>query len=167
MRIPGIKSIACAPCASLPADLEPVALAGGTPDISEITFSAIPFIGDPVCEVESSNENNGIGTRVTLTFNVERRVNYRRHAFVVTLHTGESYLIGSSDSIPKFSCKDTTAGPGTTNMSTVTIELSSFCAWVSVGDVAPISDTDGGTVTFETWREITEEEVTSIINALS
>lgn len=165
MRIPGIKNIACALASSMPADVELKAAAHQVPDISEVQFTPIAFIGEPVCDVESSNENNGSSSSVVLTFVTEHRLEYRRHAWIVQLENGETYLIGSRDSIPSFSCKDTSAGASTANHSETTIKLDSFCAWVSMGDVVP-SDAEGSVI-FDSWREITEEEVDQIINQLN
>lgn len=166
MRKPGVRSIACAPASSLPADIELIAAAGGVPDISGVQFVGINHIGEARCEVESSNENNGSDTHVKLSFFVEHRVSFPRHVFVVTFRTGESYLIGSNESIPKFTCVDTVAGPEEANRSAVTVELTSFCAWINIGEVIPM-DGGSGSVSFDTWREITEEEIDEMIMGLN
>lgn len=165
MRVPGIKSIACALAENMPADWEMKAVAGGAPDITGIPFTAIAFIGSPVCEVEESDENNGLQHHTTLSFIVEQHISYHRHVWLVGLPNGANYLIGSKDSVPAFKCKDMTAAPGADNRAEVTIELDSFVAWVNIGGLVPQS-TDNGIIIFDTWREITEEEVHNIIDGL-
>ena len=155
MRIPGIKQLACVACSALPAELEMQVMAGMTPDVRGIAFTAVSFIGEAVCNVESSNEDNGNTHKFDLTFTTHDRINYRRHAWLVTKRTGETFLIGSKDSIPSFKCKDMTAGPTGKNAAEVTIALESPCSWVHIGDVAPTVH-DDGTVTYDDWRSTAE-----------
>ncbi len=155
MRVPGIKSIMCCPVGSLPADTEMKAAAGIPVSIVGIAFSEIVFVGEPVCDVENSNENNGNVHKMTLSFTVPGPISYRRHAWVVVTNSGATYLIGSPDSVPAFKCTDTTAGAATKNASEVTIELESFCSWINVGNVLP-TYVDGGYVTFEDWRAVAD-----------
>ena len=150
----------------MPADLEMKALAGISADITGIEFTSVVFTGEPVCEVEESNENNGISRRVRLSFVTEGRISYRRHVWIVEKQTGEQMLIGSRESIPKFSCRDLSGGPGTANRAEVTVELESCCAWVSTSEAVPVATGDG-TVRFDHWREMTEEEADSIIDNLN
>ena len=100
MRVPGIRTIAVAECKGLPADLELTAASGLQPNVSGVSFKAVPFVGDPICDIESTNENNGAASSVKMTFCVPFKPNYRRHCFAVSLATGETYLIGSKESIP-------------------------------------------------------------------
>jgi len=155
MRIPGIKTIACAPAGSMPADIEMKALAGLTPDITGIAFTAIGFIGEPICEVESGNEENGNVHHIRLSFFIQNSISYRRHVWIVTKQTGENMLIGSRQSIPKFTCRDVSAGPGTANRAEVTVELDSCCSIINVGDVRPTA-TDDGYIRFEDWRQVAD-----------
>ena len=164
MRVPGIKNIACAPASSIPADVELKAVAGIVPDLSGIQFTPVAFVGEPVCDVEQSNKHNGSASSVVLSFVSTRRLDFRRHVWVVWTVDGGMYLIGSRDSIPSFKCKDSTAGASSANHAEVTVELLSPCAWICMGNVIPSES--GGSVIFETWREITEEEIDNIINNL-
>ena len=166
MRVPGIKNIACAPASSIPANVELAAAAGLVPDLEGVQFTPVAFVGEPVCDVETSNEHNGSSSSVVLSFISERRLNYRQHVWVVQFVNGESYLIGSQDSIPSFTCKDSTAGAASANHAEITVKLDSACAWVSLGDLIPMSEADAS-VSYESWREITEEEVDQIINQLN
>ncbi len=168
MRVPGIRTIAVAECKNIPADLEITAASGLQPNVSGVSFTAVPFVGDPNCDIEYTNENNGAASSVKMTFCLPFRANYRRHCFAVGLATGETYLIGSKESIPMVTCKDTAAGPGTTNQCVISVELSAFMAWIPLGNVLATPSGEGSTpVGFEPWREITSTEIDEIINGLT
>lgn len=168
MRVPGIKTIAVAECKDLPADLELTAASGQQPNVSGVSFSAVPFVGDPNCDIEYTNENNGAASSVKMSFRLPFRANYRRHCFAVGLATGETYLIGSKESIPMVTCKDTAAGPGTANQCVISVELSAFVAWIPLGNVLATPTGEGSTpVGYEPWREITSTEIDAIINGLT
>ncbi len=163
MRIPGIKSIMCCPASSLPADIEMKVAAGAQPSIIGVSFIDILFIGDPVCTLEDSNENNGNVHKVSLSFTTPGLISCRQNVWVVVTNAGETYLIGSRDSIPSFRCTDTTAGAAVKNASEVTIELESFCSWINVGDVLP-TYIDGGYVTFQDWRKVADSTYAKIVH---
>lgn len=167
MRVPGIRTIAVAECKNLPADLELTAASGLMPDLSSISFTDVPFVGEPNCDIEYLNENNGTASAVKMTFCLPFRANYRRHCFIVGLATGETYLIGSKESIPLVTCKDTVAGPRTTNQCVIYVELTAFCAWIPLNVLATLSGESSPTVAYEPWREITSTEIDSIINGLT
>ena len=159
MRVPGINSIAVTASANIPATVEMEAAAGVVPDLSGITFTSVPFVGEPVMDIEQSNVRGGQGTKVQLTFRIPFYEDYKDHVFFITTQSDEKYLIGTSDSIPLVSYKDAAAAPDTTNNVTVTVNLESFCACIRIGENEPVIDAD--------WREITEAEVDTIINSLN
>jgi len=168
MRVPGIRTIAVAECKDLPANLELTAASGQQPNVSGVSFTAVSFVGDPTCDIEDSNENNGAAASVKMTFCVPYRVNFRRHCFAVGLATGETYLIGSKESIPMVKCKDTAAGPGTANRCVISVELTAFVAWIPLGNVLATPSGEGSApVGYEQWREITSTEIDAIINGLT
>lgn len=165
MRIPGIRNICVTAAGNVPVDVELAVAAGLTPNLDGVVFTPVAFVGQPVCNVDESNENNGSECSVELTFNVEHRQQLSRHCFVVTLVSGESFLIGNAANVPAVSSKDTSAGPETTNQATIKVSLRSFCAWVSLGDLIPMSE-GAAPVVYESWREITEQEVHDIVGDL-
>lgn len=165
MRIPGVRSIAWCPVASVPADFELQAMAGTTPVLEGISFTALSIRDGATLELTDSNENNGSNKRVSLDFICLSKFKAKHCAFVVTCRNGAIYLIGTASSVPAVSIKDITAAPSAANNTSVHVELSSPCAWIEIeGQVAMSGPYPP--IEYEAWREITEEEITTFINGL-
>ncbi len=165
MRIPGVRSIAWCPVASIPADFELQAMAGTTPVLEGISFTAISIMDGAALELTDSNENNGSNRRVSLDFVPLSEFKAKHCAFFISCHNGAKYLIGTSACIPSITIKDTTGAPSTANNTSVHVELSSPCAWIEIEGLVPMSG-PYPPVEYEAWREITEEEITTFINGL-
>ena len=165
MRIPGIQTIAYIACHNLGSELELDALSGMTPDITPYQFTPVLFVGEPTLELTDSNEHNGTNRHALLTFSTTYPFSQRRVAFLVTTASGAIYLIGGATTIPAISTKDTTAGAGTINAETVTVELTAPVAWSTIRGniVLTAPDTPVG---YEPWRPMTSAEIDELINSL-
>ena len=165
MRIPGVRSIAWCPASSVPASVEMQAMAGLSPSIVGIQFTALSVIGEAELELSDSNENNGSNQKVSLSFVTDSEFKSKQAAFIVTCRNGAKYLIGSSVAVPAIGLKDITAAPSSANHYEVRVDLSAAVAWVLIeGQVAMSGPYPP--VEYEAWREITEDEITNFINGL-
>ena len=110
--LPGIKSIYYVPCTSLPSSLMLHALSS-MPIALTTGLVPIPFAGDPTCECESANNNNGPSQSVTLTFqSLEVIPEDIPIAFALTDVNGQSYLIGTKEQpYPLITCRQSFGSP--------------------------------------------------------
>lgn len=165
MRIPGITHIACCQAADLPKSLELEAMAEMTPSLEGVTFSGLKLTGDATLDIEDSNEHNGINKKAVLVFPTLSGLPGRSLAFAVTCLSGETFLIGTRDSVPSVSVKDSWGPPQNASRMEVTVSLSSPCAWLRIDSLVPVSDTEwSDSFGYDTWREVTEAEIDTIIN---
>ena len=146
-------------------NIELQAMAGITPVLEGISFTALAIRDGATLELTDSNENNGSNKHVSLDFIPLSEFKAKHCAFVVSCHNGAMYLIGTAASVPTISIKDTTAAPSAANNTSVHVELSSPCAWIELEGLAAMSG-PYPPVGFDAWREITEEEITTFINIL-
>ena len=156
MIIPGVKYIGWCAINSVPADAELKAAAGIAVDISNVSFSALFVVGDATLELADSNENNGSNQKATLSFVTLSEFSQKRCAFIVQTVSGLKYLIGTRDSVPAVSIKDTYAGPTAAHGKAVSVELSAACAWIKLEGVEVTINADDF-ITFENWRQEAEE----------
>ena len=163
MIIPGVKYIGWCAINSVPADAELKAAAGIAVDISNVSFSALFVVGDATLELADSNENNGSNQKATLSFVTLSEFSQKRCAFIVQTVSGLKYLIGTRDSVPAVSIKDTYAGPTAAHGKAVSVELSAACAWIQVIGQESIYTAEGY-VTFEDWRQIAEATYAHIVH---
>lgn len=165
MIIPGIQTISYCPAANVPADIEMKSLCGESIDISQIDFTPIEFIGEPSLQVEDHNENNGDNKSAKLSFVSESRLSGKRLSFVVSTVNGATIIIGTAASVPSLKSSTAIAGAATQNACRYEVELSSPCAWIELNALLK-SGATGLPVGYDPWREITEEEIDDIIDAL-
>lgn len=149
MRIPGVRQIAFCEAGGLPEDIELQALADITPQLTGVTFHALKLIGDATLDVDDGNENNGSNKKASLSFVTESALSGKELAFVVFCQSGERFLIGTRDSVPAVTIKDTWSPPQGASRREVSVSLSSHCAWIRIDSLVPVSD-DGDTFGFDT-----------------
>ena len=150
MRIPGVRTIAWCPVQNVPADFELQAMAGISPSIVGIQFTALSVIGEAQLEMSDSNENNGSNQKVSLSFVTETELKSKQAAFIVTCRNGAKYLIGSSVAVPAIELKDLTAAPSSANHFEVRVDLSAAVAWVLIEGQEAVQD--GQYIHYEFWQ---------------
>lgn len=165
MIIPGIRQIAYIPSEQLPQDLELVALSGGQPTITDLSFTPVLFVGDPLLELSDSNENYGNNQSAKLSFTVPGTFAHRRVAFLVTTSSALTLLIGSRDSIPTIATKQVTTAPQSKNAEEVSVELNAAVAWIKVEGEWHYSEADHP-VGYMPYRVITDQEIDDIVQRL-
>ena len=155
MIIPGVKYVGWCVPGAVPADAELQVMAGLPLNIAGIAFTGLMVVGDPKLELSDNNEHNGSNQKALLSFVTLSEFSVKRCAFIVQTVSGSKYLIGSRDSVPSVSIKDTFDAPGSAHGKQVTVELSSPVAWMKVIGQESII-TEQGYVTFEDWRTIAD-----------
>ena len=136
MRIPGIVKIAACDPMVLPSDLMLIALSGGSIDIDGVPMTGLRIHGDSSLDVEQTNADNGVSETATLTFHTEQRLSSAMRAFVVETVGGAMWLIGTRESVPMVSQRDTTTAAGSANEVEVTVELTAARALLSLTGTA-------------------------------
>ena len=155
MIIPGVKYVGWCVPGAVPADAELQVMAGLPLNIAGIAFTGLMVVGDPKLELSDDNEHNGSNQKALLSFVTLSEFSVKRCAFIVQTVSGSKFLIGSRDSVPSVSIKDTFDAPGSAHGKQVTVELSSPVAWMKVIGQESII-TEQGYVTFEDWRTIAD-----------
>ena len=165
MIIPGIRQIAYIPCDLLPQDLELVALSGGQPTITDLSFTPVLFVGDPMLELSDNNEHNGKNQSAKLSFTVPGSFAHRRVAFLVTTSSAVTLLVGSHDSIPAIATKSVTTAPNSKNAQEVSVELNAAVAWIKIEGEWHFSEAEHP-VGYLPYRVITDQEIDGIVQRL-
>jgi len=122
--LPGIKALYYVPCNKLPSDLTHMC-AARVPIVLYADRTEIPFVKEPTCEIETTNENKGKKQSVTLSFqSVIVIPEEEALAFVVTDENDLSYLIGiKEEPYPLITCLKSFGSPdGDSN--TLSVEVS-------------------------------------------
>ena len=163
MIVPGVKEIFYTSASSITNQIVMQVLAGAEPDIDGIEFVPVKFIGEPVLDLTDNNENYGSNRKASLSFVPVVPFAARSCAFLINTASGASFIIGSASAVPSVSTGRTFTTAGSANNSQVEVELQSVLAWFELNAIAQETESP---VNFDTWREITEEEVMEMVAAL-
>jgi len=110
--LPGIQAIYYVPMSHLPFNIAYMR-AAGIPIFFYAQKTKIPFVGQPTCETETTNEHKGKKQTVSLDFrSVVVIPEAYPIAFVVTDQNGQSFLIGQREEpYPRITCVQSFGNP--------------------------------------------------------
>lgn len=110
--LPGIKTIHYVPCSQIPKSVLLCALAK-QPIVITSDMVPVPFAGDPTCEGERANNNNGVSESITFSFSSLVVIPEDEPlAFVVTDLHNKMFLIGTREEpYPLITCRQSFGSP--------------------------------------------------------